>query len=90
MAKNRIIAMTPIEKHTVLTLAASWRTVNMLRPRQYTPRKLCSSLISMPESPQNRAKVPTVTMAVVMPNWLIAPSSLSPVSVSGNPSRSRR
>ena len=90
MAKNRSIAMTPIEKHTVLTLAASWRTVNMLRPRQYTPRRLCSSLMSMPESPQNRAKVPTVTIAVVIPNWFMASCSLLSVAVSGNPSRSRR
>ena len=34
MARKRIMAMTAMEKLTVLTLAASWRRVTMLRPRQ--------------------------------------------------------
>ena len=34
IAKNRIIEMTAIETDTVFTLAASWRIVNMLSPRQ--------------------------------------------------------
>ena len=34
IAKNRIIEMMAIEIDTVFTLAASWRVVNMLSPRQ--------------------------------------------------------
>ena len=40
IARNRIIEMTAMEKLTVFTLAASWRMVNILRPRQYRLRML--------------------------------------------------
>ena len=35
IARKRIIAIMAIEKLTVFTLAASWRMVTMLSPRQY-------------------------------------------------------
>ena len=34
MARKRIMAIMAIEKLTVFTLAASWRIVTMLSPRQ--------------------------------------------------------
>ena len=90
IARNRISEMTAMEKLTVFTLAASWRRVNILRPRQYRPRALWSTLSRKPESPKKNRMVPATTMPVVSANWMKAASYSLGAASTGRPSRSRR
>ena len=79
-----------MEKLTVFTLAASWRMVNMLRPRQYRPRMLWRALSSEPDRPKKNRMVPATTMPVVIANWVKAASYSLGAASTGSPSRSRR
>ena len=50
MARNKIIEMAAMEPDAVFTRELSWRSVSMLRPRQYTRGTLCKRLTRNPES----------------------------------------
>ena len=63
---KELLGITAMEKLTVFTFAASWRSVTILSPRQYRPRTPWSAFNKKPDSPKKNRIVPATTVTVVM------------------------
>ena len=64
MEKNSSTHTAHSERNAVFTLLATWRTVNAVSPRRYTPRSRVSTAMANPASDQKNMSVPT-SMATV-------------------------